>query len=187
MVIGSPAELEKIGPSSKFPLELAQRLEAIGTEASISRADFIRNQDAKNFDENRQVWGTPNFLENLVRIDDFKNGFLWRFRAHTTSWSHNQHADAWFYTSLETRSITRYEFWNCDEGPEKLDFVLYGNYKSILQQLLADHVYEVLVSPAFSTGELTAYIDGFSEDEEDYALEDVIEDYISLNPNYSAK
>ena len=95
-----------------------------------------------------------------------------------------QYADEWFYTSLEARSVTRYEFWNCDEGPERTDFVLTGNYKSILQQLLAYHVHDVLISPAFSSEELAEYIESFSEDEEDYSLEDIIDEYISRNPNY---
>ena len=185
-VVDSPAELENVGKSNELRLELAQRLEALETEASKSRAAFVRNQDAENFNANREAWGIPRFSEGLVEIDDFKNGFFWKFRAHTTSWNHNQHADEWFYTSLEARSITRYEFRNCDEGPEKVDFVLTGNYKSILQQLLADHIHEVLISPVFSKDELVEYIDNFSEDEEDYLLENVIEDYISRNPNYSA-
>lgn len=185
-VVESPTELENVGASNELRLELANRLEALETKASKSRAAFIRNQDAENFNANREAWGVPNFSEELVEIDDFKNGFLWRFRAHTTSWGDNQHADEWFYTSLEARSVTRYEFWDCDEGPEKADVVFTGSYKAILQQLLADHVHEVLISPAFSKEELAEYIDSFSEDEEDYLLEEIIEDYISRNPNYDA-
>ena len=186
-VVDSPTELENVGDSSELRLELAQRLEALETEASKSRAAFIWNQNTENFNANREAWGVPNFSEELVEIDDFKSGFLWRFRAHTTSWGDNQHADEWFYTSLEARSATRYEFWNCDEGPEKIDFVVSGNYKSILQQLLEEHVYEVLVSPSFSKEELAEYIDNFSEDDEDYSLDEVIEDYISQNPNFSTE
>jgi hypothetical protein len=185
-VVDSPTELESAGNSSEFRLELVQRLEALGTEASKSRAAFIRNQEAENFNANRGAWGIPNFSEEPVTIDDFKNGFLWRFRAHTTSWGDNQHADEWSYTSLEARSVTRYEFWDCDEGPEKADIVLTGTYKAILQQLLKEHVYEVLISPAFSKGELADYIDNFSEEDEDFLLGEVIEDYISHNPNYGA-
>ena len=186
-VVDSPTELENVGDSSELRLELAQRLEALETEASKSRAAFIWNQNTENFNANREAWGVPNFSEELVEIDDFKSGFLWRFRAHTTSWGDNQHADEWFYTSLEARSVTRYEFWKCDEGPEKIDFVVSGNYKSILQQLLEEHVYEVLVSPSFSKEELAEYIDNFSEDDEDYSLDEVIEDYISQNPNFSTE
>jgi len=186
-VVDSPTELESAGNSSELRLKLAQRLEALETQASKSRAAFIRNQDAEHFNANREAWGIPNFSEELVEVDDFKNGFLWRFRAHTISWGDNQHADEWFYTSLEARSVTRYEFWDCDEGPETADIVFTGTYKAILQQLLADHVHEVLISPVFSANELAEYIDNFSEDEEDYSLEEVIEDYISRNPNYSAQ
>lgn len=67
-----------------------------------------------------------------------------------------------------------------------MDFYLEGDYKSILKNLLADHVHEVLISPVFSTEELAEYIAGFSRKEEAYELEDVIEDYISKNPNYSS-
>ena len=185
-VINTPNALDKVGDSSELRLELAQRLEALETEASKSRAAFIRNKNTENFNANREAWGIPNFSEELVEIDDFKDGFLWRFRAHTTSWGDNQHADEWFYTSLEARSVTRYEFWDCDERPEKADVVFTGTYKTILQQLLADHVHEVLISPAFSKDELAEYIDNFSEAAEDYLLEELIEDYISRNPNYSA-
>ena len=186
LVIYSPTELENVGDSSELCSKFAQRLEALETEASESRAAFIRTQEAVNFSVNREAWEIPNFSEELVEIDDFKNGFLWRFRAHTTSWGDNQHADEWFYTSLEARSVTRYEFWDCDEGVEKADIVITGTYKAILQQLLAEHIHEVLISPVFSSAELTEYIDNFSEDEEDYLLADIIEDYISRNPNYSA-
>ena len=155
-VVDSPTELENIGESNELRLKFAHRLEALETEASKSRAAFIRNQDAENFNANREAWGIPNFSEELVTFDDFQNGFLWRFRAHTTSWGANQHADEWFYTSLEARSVTRYEFWDCDEGPEKADVVFTGTYKTILQQLLADHVHEVLISPVFSKDGLAA-------------------------------
>ncbi|MBO2012081.1 hypothetical protein [Hymenobacter negativus] len=186
-VVNSLAELETVNVLIELRADLAQRLDDLGTEASKSRAAFIRSQDSENFNTNRESWGIPNFSEELVEIDDFKNGFLWRFRAHSTSWGDNQHADEWFYTSLEARSVTRYEFWDCDAGPEKADIVFTGTYKAILQQLLADHIHDVLVSPVFSAEELTQYIDNFSEDEEDYSLDDVIEDYISRNPNYSVQ
>ncbi|MDJ0367725.1 hypothetical protein QMK33_21475 [Hymenobacter sp. H14-R3] len=177
-------DLLEIHKSEKLWTEISNKLEKIGTEPAKSRATFIREQTVDNFDLNREEWGIPNFAEDLVRYEDFENGFLWRFRAHTTSWSENQYADQWFYTSLEARSVRRYEFWDCDEGPDKMDLCFEGDYKAILQQLLAARIYEVLISPVFSTEELTEYIAKFSEDEEDYMLEDIIEDYISRNPNY---
>jgi hypothetical protein len=156
--IDSPAELDNVGGSIELKLKLAGQLEALGTEASKSRAAFIWKQEADNFNANRESWGIPKFSEELVELDDFQDGFLWRFRAHSTSWGDNQHADEWFYTSLEARSVTRYEFWDCDEGPEKADIVFIGTYKTILQQLLADHVHDVLISPVFSKEELAEYI-----------------------------
>ena len=185
VVINSPEELKAVSDSSELRLEFVRRLEALGIGVAKSRAVFILNQDISNFNANRVAWGVPNFSEELVGIDDFKNGFLWRFRAHTTSWGHNQRADEWFYTSLEARTITRYEFWDCDEGPEKVDFVLTGDCKAILKQLLSERIYEVLISPVFSKEELAEYINNFSEDQEAYSLEEIIEDYISCNPNFS--
>lgn len=183
-VIKSQSELDNIASSSALRLEISQRLAALETEDSQTRAAFILKQDEDNFKTNREAWGIPNFDEDLITLEDFKDGFLWRFRAHTTSWNHNQYADEWFYTSLEARSITRYEFWDCDEGPEKADIVMISDYKSILKKLLVDYVYEVLISPAFSNQELSEYIHNFCENEEDYSLEDVIDDYISRNPNF---
>jgi hypothetical protein len=179
-----PFEWGQLIKSSEFRSEIASALETKGTEPAKTRAAFIRNQDADNFNANRETWGIPAFSEELVEASDFENGFMWRFRAHTTSWSENQYADQWFLTSLEARSISRYEFWSCDEGPDKLEFIIEGNYKSILSQLLAEQVYEVLISPVFSSEELAEYIANFSEDEEEYELEEVIEEYISQNPNY---
>ena len=183
-VVDSAIELENVHASSGLRTEIVNRLEALEAEASKSRAAFIQKQDVDNFIANREAWGIPQFSDELVAIEDFTNGFLWRFRAHSTSWGDNQHADEWFYTSLKARSITRYEFWDCDEGPAKRDFAINGNYKTILQRLLADHIHEVLISPVFSKEDLTKYIDDFSEKGNDYSLEDVMEDYISRNLNY---
>jgi len=169
---------------AEFRLQVAAQLESKGSEPARSRAAFIRSQDVDNFSSNREAWGVPNFSEELVAYSDFENGFMWRFRAHSTSWSENQYADQWFLTSIEARSITRYEFWTCDDGPDKLEFAIDGDYKSILLQLLSEQVYEVLVSPVFSSEDLAEYIANFSEDEEEYELDEVIEEYISQNPNF---
>ncbi len=184
--VDSYADFAKILKSEKLRISIAERLANLKTESAETRAAFIYEQSEENFTANREKWGIPNFKEDLVNSSDFENGFLWRFRAHSTSWSENQYADKWFYTSLEARTIRRYEFWNCDEGPDTVDFYFEGDYKSILKRLLADHLHEVLISPAFSTNELEEFIANFSEDEEDYTLEEIIEDYISLNPNYKS-
>lgn len=165
-------------------MQIAQELESQDSEAAKSRAAFIRNQDADSFNFNRETWGIPDFAEGLVEYSDFKDGFMWRFRAHSTSWGENQYADQWFLTSAEAKSITRYEFWACDKGADKLEFAIDGDYKAILLQLLSEQVYEVLISPVFSNAELAEYIANFSEDEEEYELDEVIEECISQNPNF---
>jgi hypothetical protein len=183
-ILNSLPDWAQLIKEAEFRLEIAVKLESEGTEPAKTRASFIRSQDVENFNANREAWGIPNFAEELVEYNDFKDGFMWRFRAHSTSWGENQYADEWFLTSIEARSITRYEFWNCDEGPDTLDFAIDGDYKSILSQLLAEKVYEVLISPVFSREELAKYIADYSEDEEEYELEEVIEEYISQNPNF---
>ena len=70
-VINTPNALDKVGDSSELRLELAQRLEALETEASKSRAAFIRNQNTENFNANREAWGIPNFSEELEREDNY--------------------------------------------------------------------------------------------------------------------
>lgn len=182
--VDSYADFVNILKSKELRLSIVEKLQSLRTESAETRAAFICEQSEENFTANREKWGIPNFKEDLVNSSDFENGFLWKFRAHSTSWSENQYADKWFYTSLEARTIRRYEFWKCDEGPDTLDFYFEGDYKSILERLLADHIHEVLISPAFSANELKKFIADFSEDEEDYTLEEVIEDYISQNPNY---
>lgn len=183
-VIDSPTELSELLATSGFEAEIARRLAKQGTQSAKSRAAFIRQQDPTIFKANREAWGIPAFRENLVDLSDFTHGFLWRFRAHTTSWGENQYADEWFFTSLEARSVTRYEYWSCDDGPDKMEIAFTGTYKSILQELLAEHVHEVLISPVFSHEELARYMATFSEDEEGYSLADLLADYISRNPNY---
>jgi hypothetical protein len=182
--IDSTTDLGQVSESEELRISIARKLRGLKTESSQTRAAFIYEQKEENFTANRETWGIPEFREDLVDSSDFENGFLWRFRAHSTSWSENQYADKWFYTSLEARTITRYEFWSCDEGPDTIDFYFEGDYKSILKRLLFDHLHEVLISPVFSTEELNAFIASFSEEDEDYTLEEVIEDYISQNPNY---
>ena len=111
---------------------------------------------------------------------------MWRFRDHTTSWAENQHAQEWFLTSVEAQTITCYEFWSCDNSPKKCDEVITGSYKQILEELLEAGIYEVLISPVFTTRELTDFMHAYDEDENDFALEEVVENYISHNPNFVA-
>lgn len=170
-------------------LEIADRLEAINSEPAISRAAFIRRQiageDANDlFDEWHEQWGVPSFTENILAAEDFKRGFLWRFRDHTTSWNDNQAAKKWFLTSPEALFVRRYEFWTCDNGFDECIEVREGSYKEILSSLLNDGDYEVLSSPAFSNIELDRFIAAYQSADGDYTIKEIIKDYIEENPNY---
>jgi hypothetical protein len=76
-------------------LEIADKLEKTSDKDLVKRAEFIHRQcngdtADKFFYDNRESWGILNFNEDLVTADDFKRGFLHKFRDHTTSWSYNQ-------------------------------------------------------------------------------------------------
>jgi len=172
--------------------EVATQLEAIDSDSAKSRAEFIRRQldgeESKElFDTWREQWGIPCFQEGLVNASDFQGGFMWRFRDHTTSWSENQYAQEWFLVSTEAQTITRYEFWSCDDGPDECIEVVTGSYKQILEELLEAGVHEVLISPVFTTQELAEFMHAYAEDENDFTLEEIVEDYISRNPNFVAE
>jgi len=182
----------ELADSSDRRAEVAAQLEAISSDVAKSRAEFIRRQLNREeatelFDTWREQWGIPLFQEGLVDISDFQGGFMWRFRDHTTSWAENQYAQEWFLTSVEAQTISRYEFWTCDDGPKECVDVLTGSYKQILEELLGGGVYDVLISPVFTNQELTEFIHAYVEDENDFTLEEVVEDYISRNPNFVAE
>jgi hypothetical protein len=170
-------------------LKIAGELEKTNQNELIKRAEFIRRQcngevANKVFDENREAWGIPNFREGLLTADEFRRGFLYKFRDHTTSWSDNQKAKEWFLNSDEARFVQLYEFWICDNGPHEIFMTKTGDYKTILNLLLADADYEVLTSPAFSKEELDNFIRTHQPDHGDFPMEELIEFYISRNPNY---
>ena len=170
-------------------LEIADEFEHTGKEELKARAAFIRAQcegkrEQQVFDKYREIWGIPNFKEDILTVDDFKRGFLWSFRDHTTSWSDNQNAKVWFLTSEEAHFIRHYEFWSWDnefdECLEKRD----GTYKTILDNLLKDGDYEVLQSPVYTNEELFSFIKNYSQKDGDFTIEEIIEDYILKNPNF---
>ena len=171
-------------------LELVNQLEATNNKINIARGYFIRVQiDGKDgkeiFNEYHEKWGIPKFEENILTVDDFKRGFLWRFRDHTTSWGDNQKAKAWFLTSPEARFVRRYEFWTWDNGFDECIEIREGSYKEILSSLLKDGDFEVLSSPSFSSEELTNFIATYHPEDGDFDIEEIIEYYIEGNPNYN--
>jgi len=180
---------KELSESLDLYIKVAQQLQSTNRHDYISRAKFILEQingnDGKGiFDKSREDWGIWNFDEDILTIDDFKRGFLWCFRDHTTSWNDNQRAKTWFLTSIEGMFVRRYELWTCDNGFDECIEIKEGSYKEILLSLLKDGDYEVLCSPAFSKSELEDFIKNYDEETGDYAIEDIIEEHIEANPNY---
>lgn len=170
---------------------VADELKATNRHDYISRANFILEQlngtDGREvFDKSREDWGIWNFDENILTVEDFRRGFLWRFRDHTTSWNDNQKAKTWFLTSPEGLFVRRYELWACDKGFDECIEVREGGFKEILLELLKDGDYEVLCSPVFSKRELTDFIKNYQPQNGDYEIDEIIEEYIEANPNYDA-
>jgi hypothetical protein len=170
-------------------IKVADELKSTNRHDYVSRANFILEQlndkdGRETFDKFREDWGIWNFDETILKVDDFKRGFLWRFRDHTTSWADNQKAKTWFLTSPEGIFVRRYEFWTCDNGFDECIEVREGSYKEILLSLLKDGDYEVLSSPVFSKSELTEFIKTYQPQNGDYEIDTIIEDFIEANPNY---
>jgi CRISPR/Cas system-associated protein Cas5 (RAMP superfamily) len=170
-------------------LNVADEFEKTDHKELIKRADFIRRQCSgdkaeKLFNNNRKSWGIPNFSEDLVTVDDFKRGFLYKFRDHTTSWSDNQKAKKWFLNSFEAKLVQVYEFWSCDNGKEEIIETRTGDYKSILKSLLAQGDYEVLTSPTFRKQELDDFVRTHLPMDGDFTVDEIISEYINVNPNY---
>jgi hypothetical protein len=160
--------------SNVFLLSFANLLSDLNTTPAKTRASFIRLQiggiDTEDlFEEHRESWGIPKFEENLLGIQDFKNGFLWRFRDHTTSWAEDVEAREWFYTHIEARFTRRYEFWSCDHGPEEMLTRESGDYKNILTSIINKHGnYTPFISPVFSHKELKTFYDAYNENDDGF-------------------
>lgn len=170
-------------------LEIAAEMEKINESRFITRALFIREQVNGNlgkeiFDQYCDDWDIWEFPEEILTVEDFKRGFLWKFRDHTTSWMANDKAKGWFLTSPEALFVRRYEFWSCDNGFDKCIEVREGDYKTILESLLRDGDYKVLCSSVFSKVELDEFIKSYNPKTDALPIEEIIEEYIICNPNF---
>ena len=170
-------------------LDFAEKLSQVGSDSSKTRASFIRMQcngiNAENFfEEHRESWGIPKFEEELVLVDDFKNGFLHTFRDHSTSWCEDREARDWFFKSVEARFVRHYQFWACDNGPEEILLSKSSDYKSILWTIIKDYQdYSALASPIFIKQDLQDFYNNFDEEKGDLYKEDLLE-LIKGNPNW---
>ena len=167
----------------------AEQLQSFNTTEAKTRSAFIKLQcqginTEDMFAEYHEGWGIPKFTEGLVTHDDFKNGFLWTFRDHTSSWTEDEEARSWFYTNPEARFARRYEYYSCDRGPEELLLIESGDFKSILALMITKHGdLTALVSPAFSKAELHTFYVNHDESLTGFAKEEVLE-MITQNPNW---
>ena len=170
-------------------LTFADQLSKFDNESAKSRAAYIRMQcsgiDTEDFfEQHRESWGIPKFDEDLITNDDFKNGFLFTFRDHSTSWCDDVEAREWFFRSIEARFVRHYQFWACDNGPEEILFSANGDYKSIMWTIVNDYQdYSALASPVFTKHELKDFYRDFDEEKGDYLKEELLE-IIEENPNW---
>ena len=170
-------------------LDFADRLSHIDQEIAKTRAAFIRMQcdrlDAGDFfEENRESWGIPKFEQNLVNVDDFRNGFLLTFRDHSTSWNEDYQAREWFFNHAEARFARHYEFWAYDNGSEQILFSIDGDYKSIMWNIVNEgQDYSALKSPIFSRQEIEDFYNNFDEVKAGYQKSDLLE-MIEANENW---
>lgn len=170
-------------------LDFANQLLQLNSDAAKTRALFIRMQcgnidTADFFETHRESWGIPKFQEDLVIVDDFKNGFLYTFRDHSTSWCEDGEARDWFFNSIEARFVHHYEFWACDNGPEEILLNTSGDYKNIMWTIVKDYQdYSALASAIFTKQDLQDFYNNFDEEKGDYYKEDLLE-MIEENPNW---
>jgi hypothetical protein len=170
-------------------LDFADQLLQFDNDAAKTRASFIRMQcggiyTEEFFEQHRESWGIPKFEEDLITVEDFKNGFLYTFRDHSTSWCEDGEARDWFFKSVEARLVRHYQFWACDNGPEEILLSASGDYKSIMWTIVKDYQdYSALASAIFSKQDLQDFYKDFDEQKGDYEKEDLLE-LIEENPNW---
>ncbi len=172
-------------------LKITEYLRSLPYDSAKKRAQFIEDQcngkDGNDiFIENCESWGIPSFKESILTAEDFKYGFLWTYREFTTSFSDNQKSKNWFLTSYEARFINHYQFWSIDSGKLEThkESNISGTYKEILNTLLEQGDWQVLISPAFFKQELTTIIDKFRKEYDSETYSHIFSNYITSNPNW---
>lgn len=161
-------------------LAFADELAEVDSIAAKTRAAFIRLQCAELdtedlFAEYSETWGIPSFEEDILGVQDFRNGFLWTFRDHSSSWSEAEEAREWFYTHVEARFARRYEFWAKDHGPEEMIVLESGEYKKMLWSIITKHVdYSPFISPVFTREELKLFFNNFKEHEYEFEKDSLL-------------
>ena len=176
---------ESTEPYFKF----ADMLSQFHNNATKSRAEFIRMQckgisTRKFFEKYQESWGIPKFKEELITDDDFKNGFLFTFRDHTTSWCEDVEARQWFFNNIEARFVRHYKFFTDNNGTEEIITSTSGNYKSIMWEIVNNYQdYSALASPFFSRQDLQNFYKTYDEEIGGFDKETILE-YLQENPNW---
>ena len=165
------AILDARSASLDEPLSLYEAAARELRPSAPARADFIeaqcRGEEATElFEIYREAWGIPKFDEGLVTAADFRRGFLWTFRDHTSAWSHDVEARDWFYTSPEARFARRLELWSEDDGDEECTDSREGPWAQLVRAMFSDGQDDLaaLVSPVFSAAEFGAFRKQLLED-----------------------
>jgi hypothetical protein len=173
-------------------LNIARYLRSLPDDSARTRAQFIEDQCNGKiaddiFTKNSESWGIPLFKENILTAQDFKNGFLWTYREFSTSFVDNQKSKNWFLTSYEARFVHNYQFWSSDSGKlENISNLNYtGTYKEILNKLLEQEDWQVLISPVFSTLELKRIVEAYESKYDAHTYNHIFTSYISLNRNWN--
>jgi hypothetical protein len=183
------ARTNNLTAPTQIYLDFAEHLCQLDTDTAKTRAEFIKMQcsgtNTKDFFEHyRESWGIPKFEEDLLNADDFKNGFLYVFRDHSTSWCEDDEAREWFFKSVEARFARHYQFWACDNGTDEILLSTSGSYKNIMWTIVKDYKdYSALASPVFNKQDLQDFYNKFDETKGNYDKEDLIE-MIQCNPNW---
>jgi hypothetical protein len=170
-------------------LDFADQLSQFDSDAAKTRASFIRMQcdsiDTEDFfEQHRENWGIPKFKEDLITVGDFKNGFLYTFRDHSTSWCEDVEARDWFFNNVEARFVRQYQFWACDNGQDEILLSTSGDYKSIMWTIVKEYQnYSGLTSAIFTKQDLESFYKNFDEEKGDYNKEDLLK-MIEENPNW---
>ena len=104
------------------------------------------------------------------------------FRDHTTSWSEDVESRHWFFTNIEARFVRRYEHWSSEDGCDE-SMSIEGDYKSILDSIIEEGIYEPLISPVFSKAELISFYENFDKNKLGFDNKSLL-DIIKQNVNW---
>ncbi|WP_020527081.1 hypothetical protein [Flexithrix dorotheae] len=135
-----------------------------------TRAEFIlrhcEGEDCEGFfEQHRESWGLPKFREDLVTINEFKNGFLWRMKDYTTAFAEDGYTRNWFTKSHESLFLRKYEAWDSGQTGDELIHEEYGSCRDIFTKFLKEYgMYDFVRSPIFTTKDLQNFAAEYKED-----------------------